>query len=82
MIKDAPITTTKEFINKHQIHLYAIGEEYYDDPDDEFYKVPREMGILMKTKRTGGISTSELLRRVRSREANDLKRAAPPKQGI
>ena len=31
VIKDAPMVSSEEFIDKHNIHVYAIGEEYADD---------------------------------------------------
>ena len=56
---------TEEFINAHQIHVVAYGEEYlerYPNPDDDPYD---------------GLSTSELIRRIQSsgpaNERNDTK---------
>eukprot|EP00009_Paramoeba_aestuarina_P008537 CAMPEP_0201517192 /NCGR_PEP_ID=MMETSP0161_2-20130828/8356_1 /ASSEMBLY_ACC=CAM_ASM_000251 /TAXON_ID=180227 /ORGANISM="Neoparamoeba aestuarina, Strain SoJaBio B1-5/56/2" /LENGTH=486 /DNA_ID=CAMNT_0047914613 /DNA_START=38 /DNA_END=1498 /DNA_ORIENTATION=+ len=54
---------TKEFIEKHNLHVIAHGEEY-EKPDDIYYKVPRAMGITRILPRTHGMSTSELIRRV------------------
>ena len=82
VIRDAPLVASAEFIEEHQIHVYAIGEEYYDDPNDQYYAVPRKMGILMKTMRTGGISTSDLIRRIEQRDKSELGRVAPAKLGV
>eukprot|EP01063_Lacrimia_lanifica_P000167 TRINITY_DN1006_c1_g2_i1.p1 TRINITY_DN1006_c1_g2~~TRINITY_DN1006_c1_g2_i1.p1 ORF type:complete len:595 (+),score=268.47 TRINITY_DN1006_c1_g2_i1:57-1841(+) len=62
----------KEFIEEHNIHLVVCGEEYYNNPNDKYYKVPREMGILQKAPRTDGISTSELIRRIQEIPSDDL----------
>jgi cytidyltransferase-like protein len=41
---------TQEFLDEHQIHIVAYGEEYlerYPDPkDDPYYRVPRELGTF------------------------------------
>jgi glycerol-3-phosphate cytidylyltransferase-like family protein/phosphatidylglycerophosphate synthase len=45
VIRSAPFILTKEFIKKYNIHKVVATIEY-DDPYDEYYRVPREMGIL------------------------------------
>ena len=35
VVEDCPLITDKEFITRHNIHLFAVGEEYVDDPDDK-----------------------------------------------
>eukprot|EP01064_Diplonema_japonicum_P006629 TRINITY_DN14474_c0_g1_i1.p1 TRINITY_DN14474_c0_g1~~TRINITY_DN14474_c0_g1_i1.p1 ORF type:complete len:562 (+),score=93.01 TRINITY_DN14474_c0_g1_i1:62-1687(+) len=54
----------RDFIEYHNIHTVVCGEEYFTKPDDHYYAVPREMGILKAAPRTGGISTSELINRI------------------
>ena len=74
VIPDAPcFGLTREFLDLHQIHVVAYGEEYlerYPDPNDDiYYKVPRLMGIARPLPRTQGLSTSDLIQRIQ---------AAPP----
>ena len=57
----------KEFIKKHRIHIVCCGEEYQNNPNDEWYRVPREMGIIRSLPRTGGVSTSNLIKRIQTR---------------
>jgi cytidyltransferase-like protein len=77
VIPDAPcFGLTREFLDEHQIHVVAYGQEYlerYPDPkDDPYYRVPREMGIARPLPRTEGLSTSDLIRRIqRARPADD-----------
>ena len=77
VIPNAPcFGLTKEFIDYHQIHVVAYGEEYlerYPDPDDDpYYKYPRKIGIARPLPRHDGLSTSELIRRIqKSRSADD-----------
>jgi len=66
VIERAPLKTDVAFLKKHKIHLVACGEEYFDDPNDTYYTVPRALGILHPTPRTPGVSTSEIIRRVKA----------------
>jgi choline-phosphate cytidylyltransferase len=70
---------TKEFLDEHQIHIVAYGEEYlerYPDPkDDPYYRVPRETGIARPLPRTQGLSTSDLIRRIQAARPADVKKS-------
>lgn len=66
VLKNAPLETmTEEFMNKYEIDLAAIGDEYLqkDVKDDKWYKYPRESGKFVGISRTEGISTSDLIAR-------------------
>lgn len=80
VIPDAPcFGLTREFLDFHQIHIVAYGEEYlerYPDPkDDPYYRVPREMGIARPLPRTQGLSTSDLIRRIQKAMPADEKKS-------
>jgi len=64
----------EEFIKKHRIHVVCHSTEYAK-PDDIFYIVPRAMGITRIMPRTEGMSTTELINRVRkyAREGDEIK---------
>lgn len=63
VIPDCPLYITKKFIEEHNIDVVLCSEEYNKE-DDQYYKIPREMGILEVLPRTPGISTSDILKRV------------------
>lgn len=80
VIPNAPcFGLTEEFLEKHQIHVVAFGEEYqerFPDPkDDPYYRVPREMGIARPLPRTKGLSTSDLIRRIQNAQPSDEKKS-------
>ena len=80
VIPNAPcFGITKEFLDEHQIHVVAYGEEYlerYPDPkDDPYYRVPRELGIARPLPRTQGFSTSDLIRRIQMARPADEKKS-------
>ena len=66
---------TKEFLDKHQIHVVAFGEEYLErwpNPEDDiYYGYPRKIGIARPLPRTKGLSTSDLIRRIQKAGAAD-----------
>jgi len=71
VIRNSPcFGLTKEFLDYHQIHVVAYGEEYlerYPNPDDDpYYSVPRKMGIARPLPRTDGLSTSDLIKRIQN----------------
>jgi len=69
VIQNAPcFGLTQEFLDLHQIHVVAFGEEYlerYPNPDDDpYYGYVRKIGIAKPLPRTQGLSTSDLIQRI------------------
>ena len=66
---------TKEFIDAHQIHVVAYGEEYLErwpNPDDDpYYGYVRKIGIGQPLPRHDGLSTSDLIRRIQKAKSPD-----------
>lgn len=66
---------TKEFLDAHQIHVVAYGEEYLErwpNPDDDpYYGIARKLGIARPMPRHNGLSTSELIRRIQKAGSAD-----------
>ena len=73
VVKDAPEAITEEMISKYRIDFVSAGEEYEDIAalkaagKYDYYAVPRAKGMLKFTTRTPGISTSDIIKRIRSR---------------
>ena len=66
VIKDAPLTVTKVFVEKHHIDIIVHG----DDTNyifSEFYKDPIEMGIMKLIPYYDGISTSDIIKEIKKR---------------
>ncbi|EIJ88802.1 choline-phosphate cytidylyltransferase [Nematocida parisii] len=65
IIKDAPWVITREFLEENKIDFVAHdGDAYATDGHEDVYKEVKEMGIFVETKRTEGISTSQLITRI------------------
>ena len=64
IVKDAPLVLTEKFINKHSIDIVVHG----DDTSSHFekqHKIPLEMGIMRYLKYTEGVSTTEIINKIR-----------------
>lgn len=72
IVEDADLYITEEFIKTNNIQIVVCSPEY-DKPDDAYYAVPRRMGILRIAPRTAGISTSDLIRRIKDRADTESK---------
>jgi len=69
VIPDSPITgITEEFLKKHRIHIVCHSPEYNGEKGELYYGIPRRLGITRVTGRTEGMSTSELIKRVKRYE--------------
>jgi len=67
VIPECPLILTENFIKKHNIHTVICSEEY-DNDDDIYYKVARDMGITKIVKRTSDVSTSDIIERVKKQK--------------
>jgi choline-phosphate cytidylyltransferase len=65
VIEDAPWTISQEFLDKHQIDFVAHDDiPYADSSSDDVYQFVKKAGKFYATKRTEGISTTDIITRV------------------
>ncbi|KAH7687253.1 Choline-phosphate cytidylyltransferase protein [Dioscorea alata] len=67
VIPDAPWVITQEFINKHKIDYVAHDALPYADTSgagNDVYEFVKAIGKFKETKRTDGISTSDIIMRI------------------
>ena len=65
VLPNAPWIVDRAWIDQHNIHLVIHGDDYSPEQLQRTHKVPLDMGILRTVPYTKGISTTELIRRVR-----------------
>ena len=65
VLPNAPWITDRAWIGQHNIQLVAHGDDYTQEQLECVYKVPIEMGILRTVPYTHGISTTEIIRRIK-----------------
>jgi len=80
VIPNAPcFGLTQDFLDEHQIHVVAFGEEYlekYPNPDDDpYYGYVRKLGIGCPLPRTNTLSTTDLIRRIQAAANADDKKS-------
>ena len=66
VISDAPLIVDLEWIKKHNIHVVVHGDDFSEDLLQLCYKVPIEMGIFEKVPYTPGISTTDIIKRLKN----------------
>jgi cytidyltransferase-like protein len=66
VIPNAPLEITREWIEKHNIDLILHGDDVSPEVRDTWYGVPIEMGIYKSVGYTDGISTTELISRIKA----------------
>jgi cytidyltransferase-like protein len=66
VIPNAPLEITREWIEKNQIELIIHGDDVAPEVRDTWYKVPIKMGIYQSVSYTEGISTTELIARIKA----------------
>ncbi|KAF8599794.1 hypothetical protein BDV93DRAFT_497425 [Ceratobasidium sp. AG-I] len=66
VVADAPWIITQEFIDEHRIDYVAHDEDPYagSDGSKDIYQFVKDQGKFLPTRRTPGVSTSDLLQRV------------------
>ncbi|KAJ7712503.1 hypothetical protein B0H16DRAFT_1900000 [Mycena metata] len=65
VVADAPWVIDQAFLDKYQIDYVAHDEEMYASSGyDDVYAYCKEQGKFLPTRRTPGVSTSEILERV------------------
>ena len=65
IIENAPIIITKDYIKEHNIDLIVHGDDT-SEAFNEQHKIPLEMGIMKYVKYTRGVSTSEIITRIKN----------------
>ena len=63
VIKKSPLIISKDFIETHNIDVVVHGD---DSKQEEFFKVPIEMGIMKYVSYTQGISTTEIIDKIKN----------------
>lgn len=66
VIINAPLITTKEFMNKYNIDYVVLTEEY-NNKKDIYYKEPRELNKTIVIKYMDNISTTSIVKTIQSR---------------
>lgn len=67
VILDPPLRTSKEWLEEHKIDIVVHGDDFNPATLQDQYGVPLQMGILKIVPYTKGISTSDIIQRIKMR---------------
>ncbi|MFI5036458.1 MAG: adenylyltransferase/cytidyltransferase family protein [Acidimicrobiales bacterium] len=70
VVADAPLEVTREWLTELRIDLVVHGDDLDEATAQRMYAVPIAMGIYRTIPYTPGVSTSEVLERLRQRLAD------------
>ena len=65
VVPNAPLTIDRAWIEQHDIDLILHGDDFSGEMEQLWYKTPIEMGIYRSVVYTPGISTTEIIARIR-----------------
>ncbi len=68
VVSNAPLTIDRAWIEKHSIDLVMHGDDFSSELEKLCYKTPMEMGIYRTISYTEGISTTEIISRIKAAE--------------
>jgi ethanolamine-phosphate cytidylyltransferase/choline-phosphate cytidylyltransferase len=67
IVADAHLVITHEYLAEHKIDLVVHADDFDKAMLSKLYGVPIEMGIFRTVPYTPGISTTEIIRRIKER---------------
>jgi glycerol-3-phosphate cytidylyltransferase-like family protein len=70
VLSNAPLTIDRAWIERHNIDLVIHGDDFSTDLEKLCYETPIEMGIYRTVGYTEGISTTELIARIKAARAD------------
>ncbi|PZC41921.1 MAG: ethanolamine-phosphate cytidylyltransferase/choline-phosphate cytidylyltransferase [Chloroflexi bacterium] len=70
VIPDAPFIIDQKWIDTHNIDLVVHGDDFLEDMTQLCYKIPIDLGIFRLVSYTPGVSTSEIIKRIRTHADN------------
>ena len=70
VIPNAPLTMDRAWIETHNIDIVMHGDDFSKEMEELCYKTPIELGIYRTVKYTAGISTTEIIARIKSGESD------------
>ena len=67
VIPNAPLVVDQEWIKKHEIDLVVHGDDFSTNMQEFCYRAPMDLGILRYVSYTPGVSTTEIINRIKNR---------------
>ena len=68
VIQKSPLVTSQEFMEQHNIDIVVHGDDYSEQQCEAYYGDAIKMGKYRSVPYTKGVSTSDLIARIKSRD--------------
>lgn len=65
VVSHAPLMIERAWIKQHNIDLILHGDDVSREMEERWYKIPIELGIYRSVGYTSGISTTDIIARIR-----------------
>jgi cytidyltransferase-like protein len=65
VVSNAPLMIERAWIKQHNIDLILHGDDVSREMEERWYKIPIELGIYRSVGYTSGISTTDIIARIR-----------------
>ena len=65
VVSNAPLMIERAWIKQHNIDLILHGDDVSREMEERWYEIPIEMGIYRSVGYTSGISTTDIIARIR-----------------
>ena len=65
VVSNAPLMIERAWIKQHNIDLILHGDDVSREMEERWYKIPIELGINRSVGYTSGISTTDIIARIR-----------------
>ncbi len=66
VVSNAPLTIDRAWIKRHNIELVLHGDDFSSEMEELCYRIPIAMGMFRSVAYTPGISTTEIIDRIRA----------------
>ncbi len=66
VVSNAPLSIDRAWIEQHDIDLILHGDDVSGEMEEFWYKIPIAMGIYRSVSYTPGISTTEIIARIKA----------------
>ena len=70
VVADAPLTIDRAWIERHNIDLVLHGDDFSSEMEELCYRIPMAMGLYRTVGYTPGISTTDIIARIRAAEVD------------
>jgi len=67
VVANAPLIIDQEWLNTHRIDLVVHGDDFSEEREQLYYKIPIDLGIFHLVSYTSQISTTEIIQRIKNR---------------